>query len=146
MLPFLFSALSMGAVGRAAMAMIEEVRRQFRDIPELRAGSMRCAATKARTSMTWSAADRAIFEAADGKAEYGKCVEISTKAAIREMVKPGLLAVAAPVIVGFVGGGAHARRPAGRRHRHRRADGPVPIQCRRCMGQRQEDVRGRLRR
>ena len=53
---------------------------------------------------TWSETDRNTFEAADGKAEYGKCVEISTRAAIREMVLPGLLAVAAPVLVGFLGG------------------------------------------
>lgn len=49
----------------------------------------------------WSANDRATFEAADGKAEYGKCVEISTKASIREMIIPGLIAVLMPVIIGF---------------------------------------------
>jgi K(+)-stimulated pyrophosphate-energized sodium pump len=52
----------------------------------------------------WSKEDIATFEAADGKAEYGKCVEISTKASIREMVVPGLLAVLSPVIIGFGGG------------------------------------------
>ncbi|MCL4142297.1 UNVERIFIED_CONTAM: hypothetical protein GTU68_046309 [Idotea baltica] len=78
MLPFVFSALSMNAVGRAAMAMIEEVRRQFRDIPELKA--------------------------ALGVADYGKCIDISTKASIKEMVLPGLLAIAVPVAVGFIGG------------------------------------------
>ena len=52
----------------------------------------------------WSAADVATFEEADGKADYDKCVEISTKASIREMVLPGLLAVSAPVAVGFLGG------------------------------------------
>jgi K(+)-stimulated pyrophosphate-energized sodium pump len=51
-----------------------------------------------------SEADRAIFDAADGKAEYDKCVEISTKASIREMVLPGLLAIAVPVAIGFIGG------------------------------------------
>lgn len=75
MLPFLFSALSMGAVGRAAKEMIIEVGRQFREIPGLREGT--------------------------AKAEYSKCVEISTRAAIREMVLPGVLAIMVPVVVGF---------------------------------------------
>ncbi|UKM63489.1 sodium-translocating pyrophosphatase [Flavobacteriaceae bacterium GSB9] len=103
MLPFVFSALSMNAVGRAAMAMIEEVRRQFRDIPELKAalGVMR----KYDSDMTKASdADRKIFDAADGVAEYDKCVAISTKASIKEMVLPGLLAIAVPVAVGFIGG------------------------------------------
>ncbi len=104
MLPFLFSALSMNAVGRAAMDMIQEVRRQFKTIPEL---------TKALDAMRrndgvefadWSEKDQHIFEAADGKAEYSKCVEISTAASIREMILPGLIAVLAPVIIGFAGG------------------------------------------
>jgi K(+)-stimulated pyrophosphate-energized sodium pump len=76
MLPFLFSALTMGAVGRAANKMIEEVRRQFRSIPGLMEGK------------------------ADPDSET--CVAISTKAAIREMVIPGLLAVLAPVAIGVV--------------------------------------------
>lgn len=75
MLPFLFSAMAMGAVGRAAKEMIIEVGRQFREIKGLREGT--------------------------AKAEYAKCVEISTKAAIREMILPGLMAVSVPVIVGF---------------------------------------------
>ncbi|MEZ4386828.1 MAG: sodium-translocating pyrophosphatase [Candidatus Krumholzibacteriia bacterium] len=79
MLPFLFSALAMNAVGRAAFAMIEEVRRQFRDIPGLLKG------------------DPAA------KADYRTCVDISTAAAIREMMLPGLIAVASPVLVGFLG-------------------------------------------
>ncbi len=78
MLPFLFSALAMNAVGRAAFSMIEEVRRQFREIPGLLEGT--------------------------AKADYRRCVDISTAAAIREMVVPGLIAVATPVVVGFVGG------------------------------------------
>ena len=49
----------------------------------------------------WSAEDQKIFEAADGKAEYGKCVAISTKASIREMILPGMLAVLTPVLIGF---------------------------------------------
>ena len=75
MLPFLFSAMAMGAVGRAAKEMIIEVGRQFREIKGLREGT--------------------------AKAEYAKCVEISTKAAIREMILPGLMAVSVPVVVGF---------------------------------------------
>jgi len=75
-LPFVFSALAMSAVGRAASDMIKEVGRQFREIPGLREGKAR--------------------------AEYARCVDISTKAAIREMILPGLLAVAAPVVVGLI--------------------------------------------
>ena len=51
-----------------------------------------------------SAKDQAVFDSADGKAEYGKCVDISTKAAVKEMVVPGLLAILSPVVVGFVFG------------------------------------------
>ena len=103
MLPFVFSALSMNAVGRAAMAMIEEVRRQFRDIPQLKAAL--AVMRKYDSDMTKATKeDRAIFDAADGYAEYDKCVDISTKASIKEMVFPGLLAIAVPVAVGFIGG------------------------------------------
>ncbi len=76
MLPFLFSSLAMDAVGRAAMDMIEEVRRQFREIPGLLEG-------KARP-------------------DTARCVDISTAAAIREMILPGLIAVTSPVLVGFL--------------------------------------------
>ncbi len=76
MMPFLFSSFSMNAVGRAAQAMIEEVRRQFKSIPGLMEGK--------------------------AKAEYAKCVDISTSAAIKEMVAPGVLAVTVPVVVGFL--------------------------------------------
>lgn len=76
MLPFLFSALTMDAVGKAAFAMIEEVRRQFREIP----GIMEGTATP----------------------EYAKCVDISTKAALREMILPGILAVVSPVAIGLL--------------------------------------------
>ena len=100
MLPFVFSALSMNAVGRAAMAMIEEVRRQFRDIPQLKAALV--VMRKYDSDMTKaSKEDRAIFDAADGVADYGKCIDISTKASIKEMVLPGLLAIVVPVVVGF---------------------------------------------
>ncbi len=103
MLPFVFSALSMNAVGRAAMAMIEEVRRQFRDIPALKAALEVMRKYDSDLSKA-SDADRKIFDAADGVAEYDKCVEISTQASIKEMVLPGLLAIAVPVAVGFIGG------------------------------------------
>jgi K(+)-stimulated pyrophosphate-energized sodium pump len=104
MLPFLFSALAMNAVGRAAMDMIQEVRRQFADIPELKAALAVMKKNDGTEYKSWSDSDKATFDAADGKAEYGKCVEISTKASIREMVVPGLLAVISPVIIGFGGG------------------------------------------
>jgi K(+)-stimulated pyrophosphate-energized sodium pump len=78
MLPFLFSSFAMSAVGRAAFKMIEEVRRQFKEIPGLLEGT--------------------------GKADYAKCVDISTKAAIKEMMVPGLLAILTPPLVGFIGG------------------------------------------
>ncbi|MEM9017103.1 MAG: sodium-translocating pyrophosphatase [Verrucomicrobiota bacterium] len=104
MLPFLFSALSMEAVGRAAMSMIEEVRRQFREIAGLKAGLEAMNRNEGTRVEEWSDSDREVYENALGEAEYGKCVEISTKAAIKEMIKPGLLAVVAPVAVGFIGG------------------------------------------
>ena len=78
MLPFLFAALTIQAVGRAANKMIEEVRRQFREIPGLREGK-------------------------EGVVpEYAKCVEISTDAALKEMLLPGALAIVVPLVVGFV--------------------------------------------
>ena len=76
MLPFLFSAITMSAVGKAAFAMIEEVRRQFRELPGIMQGK--------------------------DKPDYKKCVDISTSAALREMIIPGLLAVVVPVVVGFL--------------------------------------------
>ena len=104
MLPYLFSALSMQAVGRAAMSMIEEVRRQFRDIPELTKALDAMRRNEGKKLAEWNDEDRVIFEAADGKAEYEKCVAISTQASIREMIAPGLLAVIVPVLFGFLGG------------------------------------------
>ena len=103
MLPFLFSALSMNAVGRAAMDMIQEVRRQFREIPELTKALAVMKKNDGKEMKDWSEADRKTFDAADGKAEYDKCVEISTKASIREMVIPGLIAVITPALIGFLG-------------------------------------------
>jgi K(+)-stimulated pyrophosphate-energized sodium pump len=78
MIPFFFSSLAISAVGKAAMDMVKEVRRQFREIPGIMEGT--------------------------GKPEYEKCVAISTKASIREMVAPGALALLSPVIVGFAFG------------------------------------------
>ena len=103
MLPFVFSAMAMNAVGRAAMAMIEEVRRQFRDIPALKSALEVMRKYDSDMSKA-SSEDRAIFDAADGVAEYDKCVDISTKASIKEMVTPGLLAIIVPVAIGFGGG------------------------------------------
>lgn len=76
MLPYLFGAMTMSAVGRAAMQMVEEVRRQFREIPGLMEGT--------------------------GKPDYARCVDISTTAALKEMVLPGLLAVTAPLAMGYI--------------------------------------------
>jgi len=104
MIPFLFSALAMMAVGKAAMSMIEEVRRQFSMIPELKNALNIMRKNTGKEKSEWSKEDVTVFELADGKAEYKKCVEISTKAAIREMVLPGLLAVVVPVITGLLGG------------------------------------------
>src|SRR5690606_35717882 len=78
MIPFIFSALCISAVGRAAMEMVKEVRRQFREIPGI---------------MDYTA-----------KPEYEKCVAISTKASIREMMLPGGIALLVPLIVGFTFG------------------------------------------
>jgi K(+)-stimulated pyrophosphate-energized sodium pump len=104
MLPYMFSALAMTAVGKAAMAMIQEVRRQFNSIPALTAALKVMKKNSDKDDSEWSAEDRKTLEAADGVAEYGKCVEISTQAAIKKMVLPGLLAVLTPVLFGFLGG------------------------------------------
>ena len=101
MLPFLFSSLAMGAVGRAAMAMIEEVRRQFRESPELKAA---LDVLGKGDESSWSDEEKTIYETGLTKAEHGRCVEISTQSAIKEMLLPGLLAVLTPVIVGKIFG------------------------------------------
>ena len=100
MLPFLFSSLAMGAVGRAAMAMIEEVRRQFRDIPELKAA---LEVLGKGDESSWSDEDRSTYEAGLMKADHEKCIEISTQSAIKEMLLPGLLAVVTPILIGLLG-------------------------------------------
>jgi len=80
MIPYLFSSLAIMAVGKAANSMVEEVRRQFREI-------------------------KGLLEGEEGvKADYEKCIAISTSAAIREMILPGLIALGVPVVVGFIGG------------------------------------------
>jgi K(+)-stimulated pyrophosphate-energized sodium pump len=101
MLPFRFSAMAMVAVGKAAQDMIQEVRRQFRDIPELRP-ALEAAQRAESEERDPSADEAAIIAAADGKAEYSHCVEIATAAAIKKMIAPGVMAVAVPVIVGLV--------------------------------------------
>ena len=101
MLPFLFSSMAMSAVGSAAMSMIEEVRRQFRDIPELKKA---LELMNLKNENEWNDNDKNIYEEALSKAEHGRCVEISTQSAIKEMVFPGLLAVVSPVLIGFVFG------------------------------------------
>lgn len=78
MIPVVFSALAMQSVGKAAMQMVQEVRRQFREIPGIMEGT--------------------------GTPEYAKCVDISTKAALREMVLPGLLTIISPVLIGLIFG------------------------------------------
>jgi len=78
MIPVVFSALAMRSVGKAAMEMVNEVRRQFREIPGIMEGT--------------------------GKPEYAKCVAISTKAALKEMMLPGLITISVPIIIGFVMG------------------------------------------
>ena len=103
MLPFVFSALSMNAVGKAAMSMIEEVRRQFKELPKLKAALEVMKKYDSDLSKA-SKTDLKIFEEADGIAEYSKCVEISTNAALKEMILPGLMAILVPVIIGFGGG------------------------------------------
>ncbi len=103
MLPFVFSALAMNAVGRAAMSMIEEVRRQFHEIPALKDA---LAIMKKYDADLEKATEEEmkVFNAADDAAQYDKCVEISTKASIKEMILPGILGVAVPVLVGFIAG------------------------------------------
>jgi K(+)-stimulated pyrophosphate-energized sodium pump len=76
MIPFIFSSLAIQAVGKAAMAMVEEVRRQFRTIPGIMEGT--------------------------GKPEYDKCVAISTEASIKKMLAPGAIAIVSPLIIGFI--------------------------------------------
>ncbi len=101
MLPFRFSATAMVAVGKAAQDMIQEVRRQFREIPELRPALV--AAQKAESEEREpNDEERKVIDAANGKAQYSHCVDIATAAAIKKMIVPGSLAVAVPVLVGLI--------------------------------------------
>ena len=103
MLAFVFSAMAIGAVGKAAMKMIEEVRRQFKEIPALKAALEIMKKYDSDISKA-NEEEKKIFEAADGVAEYEKCIDISAKASIRQMVLPGLMAIAAPALIGYFGG------------------------------------------
>src|SRR5210317_319753 len=78
MIPVVFSALAMQSVGKAAMEMVQEVRRQFREIPGIMEGT--------------------------GTPEYAKCVDISTKAALKEMILPGLITIITPILIGLIFG------------------------------------------
>jgi K(+)-stimulated pyrophosphate-energized sodium pump len=103
MLPFVFSAMAMKAVGEAAMAMIEEVRRQFKEIPALKAALEIMKKYDSDISKA-NEEEKKIFDAADGVPEYQKCVAISTNASIKKMILPGILAISVPVLFGFFGG------------------------------------------
>ncbi len=101
MLPFRFSAMAMVAVGKAASDMIQEVRRQFREIPELRP-ALEAAQRAESEERNPNEEEAKIIADADGKAEYTQCVDISTQAAVKKMVAPGLMAVLTPVIIGII--------------------------------------------
>jgi K(+)-stimulated pyrophosphate-energized sodium pump len=103
LMPYVFSALTIKAVSDAAQSMIEEVRRQFNTIEPLKkALEVMKRNNEAGTHKSmWSEKDIKIMNEAEGTPEYGKCVTISTKAALRQMILPGVIAVAVPVIVGL---------------------------------------------
>ncbi len=100
MLPFLFSSMAMKAVGDAAMDMIQEVRRQFREIPALRPALLLVKAAEDEERALTAEEKETVLEAAK-QTDVARCVDISTKASIKRMMAPGLLALIAPVVVGF---------------------------------------------
>ena len=117
MLTFLFTAFTMESVSKAAYKMIEEVRRQFRENPGIMKG--------------------------EAKPDYTSCVGISTTAALHEMLVPGIMAVAAPIIVGVIYRSGCSWRLAGRCSPDRCSYGYIYVKCRRCMGQCKKIYRNR---
>jgi len=101
LLPYIFSALTIKAVSDAAMSMIAEVRRQFNTIEPLKKALAVMKKNEGKPIAQWDEADKQVMHDADGTPEYGKCVTISTEAALRHMVLPGVLAVSFPVITGL---------------------------------------------
>ena len=85
------------------MSMIQEVRRQFHDIPALKKALEIMNQNEGKAKSDWSEDDKKSFDEAIDSAEYGKCVEISTQSAIKEMVLPGMVAILTPVAVGLGG-------------------------------------------
>jgi K(+)-stimulated pyrophosphate-energized sodium pump len=104
MLPFLFSAMAMQAVGRAATRMIEEVRRQFREIPSLKKALEVCRRNGPTPMDEWNSDDQATMDKAMADVDCERCIAISTRASLGEMILPGLLAIVGPVVTGFLGG------------------------------------------
>ncbi|MBN1967749.1 MAG: sodium-translocating pyrophosphatase [Candidatus Delongbacteria bacterium] len=100
MLPFLFSAFAMNAVGKAAMSMVEEVRRQFATIPELKR-AIEIMVKYENDESKIVGKDKEDFDKASGKSDYETCIKISTNAAMKGMILPGILAIGSVVVIGF---------------------------------------------
>ena len=105
MLPFLFSAMAMRAVGRAATKMIEEVRRQFRENPVLAKALALSRQHEHVPVDQWSAADQQILDQAIASTDSDRCIAIATRASLKQMVLPALLAIGSPLAIGMLGGG-----------------------------------------